>query len=165
MRSNNKIQIKIKEEYIMYKFELILYIVSLSNFIVMVISLFTKNKPILYTTCAWCCVLLVVRIIVLFNKMFKRKEQYIEEQANCMYVNRITEEQAKNAYELICRLEKLTNIIESKCSYYEAQKHYIEIIQIINGLNEQQLQDYQRLEILEVLNVLEGHMLKLELKR
>lgn len=153
----------------MYTFELILYTVRLVNCIIMVISLITGNDSTLYVTVHLWCMLLVIRVIVALIKRFMRKlnkkDKSLDMQLKIQHVIEVTEEQVNNVIWLLEKLESLSETIDSNGSYYEAQKKYVEIKQMIDSLNSEQLKESQKSQILEILNALESEMMKLELKR
>ena len=153
----------------MYTFELILFTVRLVNWVMMVIAILTNNNSMLFATVDIWCLLLVIRVIVAlvkkFMRKFNKKDKSLDMQLKIQHVMQVTEEQVDNVIELLEKLDSLSDIIDSNGSYYEAQKKYVEIKQIIDSLSDEQLREHQKSQILEILNVLESDMMKLELKR
>ena len=149
----------------MKKIKLIFDTVQVVNAFILLISMIDKNDAVFLVSCILCWALIFIRFIS--NVIMKKKNNNSYSKNKCQFIEyiKLNKLQIDNALMVIGKLEELVNIIDSKGSYYEAQRKYIEIKQIINELSEEKLKSSQKKEMLEILEGLSEEMLNLELKR
>lgn len=124
------------------------------------------NKTIMYKVSGiLMCILLLIRFIVFFIKQIFYKRYSKFNASNKTLDSVIIKEQNDNFIKLVNRIKLLSDIIEANGSYYNAQREYIEIKQLINELNVDELRDSQKAILMLILEEISKDMFKLELKR